>query len=134
MISFSEALSAGLSNAKKLNEDKSKINEKLDEIKYQIQAITEATVSLSIERDEKIPSFITNPSDFRVFLVRNRPSAIKHELAYWSQHPQTGFPCKLKYYNNLWICENIHEIEAAFSELVQEVTVSSIIYSMMIGN
>lgn len=129
MSNFLEALSSGLEQARRMDQNKRDINNKLEELNSSLQSATDGKVAFSFTLDENNP---WGAPQYNILAINPLNESVEPRLlGMWIEDPTNGFPCHLKTGRSAVICNSLEEIELAFSELVSSPPVASFFLTLM---
>ncbi|MGQ7271998.1 hypothetical protein [Marinobacter nauticus] len=142
MANFKTSFRKGIESAKAARENRSEIEKTLQDLNDELDELTNGKIEIIIhEFSEPIEqdyasiliSGFSKPKyiEYQGLAARNKTgSASVRELATWSQGRE-GYPCKIKFGNKTFICEDKEGLIEALQELLEDAKVGEIFEEIM---
>ena len=129
MTDFKKAFQTGLNAAKKAEATRNEIQSVFDDLNSQLEEITGGKINLKrIEKyaDIDVRKILEDgigqmPKKYQSIVAFNPTLEGHHhnEIANWSES-RSGYPCKISYGLNSFVCENKSQLESVLMDLLKD--------------
>jgi hypothetical protein len=139
-MDFISALEVGLKAAKTAEVAQQEIKDVLLELDRQVREVSEGRVGIKLTQrktDDGAIAYVSAifgkpPETYQAIVAYSLviPNNPEQEIARWSQDP-AGYPCKIKWGETEYSCEDLKALENHLAELLQDPIVATNISTLM---